>query len=203
MKLIMLALVLALGISISAFANLSSTGVCNEIHQGAANNITEKCVSDFEAFKEEQVLLAMGELAKDTLKANKSVSSLVLNLAVSTALTAYEEGRMYANHNPESIDLRALEYGTGAGVTCERAYDYEIDDYDPPVKKGYFSCAIEMETRVIYLTNTCNDVGDTSEKLWNQAQEQIIIDFEMREDGTIDTSTLSTKPFELVRSCAG
>lgn len=162
--------------------------------------VIEHCAYNFESFKQEQHLMAMGELARRTLKADQGLSGKILALAVQTAKKAETENRMYAYNKAESVNLNALNYGTGGAIQCVQAIDYTNDDEVGEVVPGLYSCQIRMNTRIIYLTNSC---GETSDTLWDQAHEELTIEFKMKEDGTIDGTSLSTKAFEIVRSCAG
>lgn len=183
----------------TSFAATSAQDVCASIVPKSSVSTLEACISNYEAFVNEQQLMAVGEMAKAVIKADASISKTILTLGVATAKSAESKGIMYAQNTHEGVNLNALNYGAGGGVTCDNALDYAADDYDPPFKKGVYSCSISMNTRIIYLTNTCEENAD---KIWDQQQEELVITFEISEKGVIDAKTISTKAFEIVRSCA-
>jgi hypothetical protein len=180
-----------------AGANTATT-VCENIHGKNANvDILDSCKTSFAEFTTQQEYLKVAEMAKAQLKLNPKAVQKMMAVGSAMIQTA-GDNYVLVTQGAVSPQL-GLNYGVGGGVSCTAALDYAQDDEFPPVIPGLFDCQANTGVWINYTNNTCNYDNDTLK----YEQSEMMIDFQIKEDGTIVDSSIMTRPLVVIHSCAG
>lgn len=182
----------------------TATSVCEEIFgAGASTDLLDSCKSSFAGFQQKERLLGVAEMAKGSIAKDPTLIDKMNQVGASVILQAAAEGQL-VTQGATQPDL-AYDWGVGridedGGVVCEQAYDFSRDDEEGEVIPGVYDCKIRGGVWINYtVKNMCGEFPET--KLDQQEQW---INFQIKEDGSIDASTVKTSPLLIVNDqCAG